>query len=707
MIKTVRMACLGAAVAAVSVLTACGGGGGGGSLLSGSSPAPAPVPVTDPAAPAPAPAPVVATASVPVTVMDGLIAGATVCLDVNGDGQCETGDILAAAATDANGNATIAVPEGDVGKYPVVVVVPVGAVDADSGPVTTAYTLSAPADKTAVVSPLTTAVQFVVASTGVSSQVAADTLQSQTGLPNSPFANYVAAGDNAAANAARVLVAAIQNQSNALGGLVGQTDSSGTVMAAADIQKAIMAQITTLLSAAVVAGSDSTVVNACADKASAACKNAVDSAAGTVVTNNGLTASALAAAVALSKIVLVAEPSSATPTAGFSLDWINVGDANNWYTRIFTWSAAEDTPDSAGLTRNRSIRHLMQNGVETVWANNNDPLRTGDLHWNGSAWVACTVDTLSLGTIRDAQGRSTYNFCDGVSKGTNQRVSTDITGKTMPSVFTLIQGTRTDGGNWGKAPTWFSDPVTASVGGATFPSGSKLHVQSDTTTENSITYDVRDSNILTVRSAAAVQGGDPRPDGLAACYSDMTTSSDVTLELLVARATGKPCLYFQNSFAAGNGATYSGPDPELVFGGSTFSLGNIGTSPLGTASATSYFSGNTGYRVAFDGGNSTVVTFLACPQAANASASSSLSRNCAPIGKGSYAITTLGDARVMTLSGFPVQMAGLTSERVFVERGGKVYYGFKSKLSTSKVTRLNGTAGNAVLSQLGLPTITP
>jgi len=698
MIKPVRMACLSAAVAALATLTACGSSGGSDSPGVGVTPTPA-----APTEPAPAPA---ATVAVPVTVMDGLITGATVCLDVNGNGACETGDILAAAATNASGVATIAVPEADIGKYPVVAFVPVGATDADSGPVTTAYTLMAPADQTAVVSPLTTAVQLVVASTGVSSQAAADTVRSQSGLSNSLLANYVAAADSTAGNAARVLVAAMQSQISTLLSRAGQADSAGVAMSETSIKKAILAQVTDLLTAAVAAGTDAAVVNACADKASAACKSAVATAAGTVVASKGLTNDTLAAMVALDNLVVAVEASSA-PSAGFLLDAVNVGDASNWYSRIFTWTAAEDTPDSNGLVRYRSQRHLKQAGVDTVWANNNDPARSGDLHWNGSAWVGCTVDTLSVSRVWDAQGRSVYEFCDGYIKGHNKRVSSDISGKTMNSVFALIQANRTDGSNWGKAPTWFTGSVTASVDGASFPPGSRLQIQSDVPTEFAFAYDVRNTNVVNVSSAAAVQGGDPRVDGSVACYADSSTSAATTLEMLVARSPGKPCLYFQSSFTAGNGVTYSGPDPETVWWMSTVSLGNVGTAPLGTVNATSYYSGNIGYRLGFEGGSSTVVTYYACPQSANANPNSSLSRNCGVIGKGNYTIQTLGDARVMTLTDFPAQMGNATYDRAFIERGGKVYFGYKSKPTVTKVLRLNGTAGNAVLSQLGLATIAP
>jgi hypothetical protein len=635
--------------------------------------------------------------------MDGLISGATVCLDVNANGACEAGDILATAATDSSGNATLVVPTVDVGKYTVVVSVPVGAVDADSGAVTTAYTLKAPADQTAVVSPLTTVVQFVVASTGVTTSAAAAAVQSQAGLANSPLANYVAAKDTVAGNAARVLVASIQSQFESLKTAIGQNDSFGTPMTAADIQKAVMARSGDLLTAAVAAGSSAAVISACEVKTSAACKSAIATAVTTLVAENGLSTSTVAGAVALNKTVAAADPVPATPTASFALDWVNAADTNNWYTRVVTSSAADNTPDSNGLVRYRMLRQQKVNGVETRWANSSDASRAADLHWNGSAWVGCTVDTISQSTVRDAQGRTTYNYCDNHSKGKTQRVATDISGKSMSSVFALIQSTRTNGANWGKSPTWFTGPVTASVGNAIFPADSKLHVQADTYTETAIGYDVRESNIVKVSSAVVAAGGDARANSAVACNTDTAEFSNVTLELLVARNPGQACIYNPGTVMGGNGVLYSSGARNEGWGRSAVSLGTFGTAPYGVNTMTSYYTTNQRFRVGFAGGSSNAVTFYQCLQRAD----NDSTRNCDSIGTGTYAITTLGDARVMSFSGFPAQMAVLDYERVFVERGGQVYWGYKDKLSSAVVVRLNGTAGNAALTQLGLPTYTP
>src|SRR5437899_10089905 len=118
--------------AALLALAACGGGGGGGS----SAPT---------------------TTNVTTTVVDGALKNVTVCLDKNGNGKCDADEVH--GKTDANGNVTLAVPNADVGKYPILAVVGTDAIDADTGAVPTAYTLPAPADTTSVVSPLSRRVQ--------------------------------------------------------------------------------------------------------------------------------------------------------------------------------------------------------------------------------------------------------------------------------------------------------------------------------------------------------------------------------------------------------------------------------------------------------------------------------------------------------------------------------------------------------------------
>jgi len=115
------------------LLVACGGGGGGGGSGGDSK---------------------VATS---ITVIDGYIKGATVCVDKNDNGACEADETQ--GTTDENGKVTLNIPAADVGKYHIVAYVPAGAIDSDTGKaVGTAFTLRAPKDENSVVTPLTTLV---------------------------------------------------------------------------------------------------------------------------------------------------------------------------------------------------------------------------------------------------------------------------------------------------------------------------------------------------------------------------------------------------------------------------------------------------------------------------------------------------------------------------------------------------------------------
>jgi hypothetical protein len=73
--------------------------------------------------------------------------------------------------------------------------------------------------------------------------------------------------------------------------------------------------------------------------------------------------------------------------------------------------------------------------------------------------------------------------------------------------------------------------------------------------------------------------------------------------------------------------------------------------------------------------------------------------NCSPTGTGTYAIQTVGDARVMRFTNLPVQAAG----RIFVERGGLIYPGLQKNAKFTSQILMNGTAANAMLSASGLP----
>ena len=655
-----------------------------------------------------------ATVSVATSVVDGVIQGATVCLDKNNNGTCDTGE--PSGTTAADGSVTLSVLQTDAGKFPLIAVIGTGAVDKDSGAVTTAYVLEAPADNAAVISPLTTMVQQIATTSNVSSADAAKIVADQTGITVSLFADYTKTRDSdpgsiAAGQVARAIVATIQEQTQALSGSVGAADASGGTISNADIAAAVRDAVAGLLSQLVAAASSSGVQSACAGTAigSTACAAAVQSAAEVLLPQTDLSTATLPILVGVNKQLSGATADVGTPTQGASLDYALFGDANNWYYRAFVSTAAENTPDANGLTRYREIRRKMVDGVLTEWAFNTDPNRQGDAHWNGTAWVDCPFGHENLQTVRDAAGRNTNNYCDNYQLSNGQRVDVDISGNAMSDVIATIRSFPSSANAypaWGTAPVGFTGSSAFGAGTGTFPANSKLRYQTTTPTAAAFAYDVRDSNAVLTYSAAVAAGGDGRTDPSSACDSAETATSPTfnvdTLDTLVARFKGTPCLYNPGTITAGS-TTFTNPNnPSAWWGNSTLSVGTLGTVNI-AGTPTSYFTGNTYVRLAFAGTGVNAVTYYACQQRfGNGS-----TRECAPIGTGSYAITTLGDGRVLTLTNPPPQAASFSYNRVFVERGGKVYYGYQNRLIPSKQIRLNLEATNAVFGVAGVPALVP
>lgn len=155
---------------ASAILTACGGGGGS------------------------------TKTSLSGTVADGYLKGATVCLDINGNAACDTGEPF--ATTGDGGKYTLSdINTGDETKYAVVVSVPAGAVDSDNptGTVGKPYFLSSPAGKGGFISPVTTLIQQKVA-TGASLEAAESAVKALLGITDtsvSLFSDYIAAQGSA------------------------------------------------------------------------------------------------------------------------------------------------------------------------------------------------------------------------------------------------------------------------------------------------------------------------------------------------------------------------------------------------------------------------------------------------------------------------------------------------------------------------------
>jgi hypothetical protein len=686
-----RMSRVGALLA-LTGFAACGGGGGDSDPLAGAP------------APAPAPAPVAVTTPVSVKVIDGPLRNALVCIDLNDDGACSADEPQ--ARTDAGGNATIAVPDAVLGRHAVVAMVGTDAVDADFGPVTAPFVLSTPRDRTAVVSPLTTLVEAQARATGVDSASAEAELRGRAGLQVSLFTDYSAspAGDAAAADAAtvaRLIVLTVQEQSAALAPAVGTADISGATITQADVNR---------VSANAVLGVLPVLGAAVADPAVAGSTDrdaALRSFAQTVVANDtGLSGANAAASIGLQRLYAQAPAAESIDVTGsVSLRTLRYTSASSWFYRALVSSAQDLVPDAQGLRRFYDLRRVLSEGNVLTWSLGGTYARRADVFWNGSAWTDCPFGTRGTTAPPDAAGRTAYVYCGGFSTGLTQSTQTAIAGRTLASVVTQIR--QLPGSDGGVPYSAWGPTDLGLLGDAVFPEGATLGFARTTELGYSPAYDPA-SAALAVIDAPIAAGGDATVPGPAdsppcraigpttpfASYSSAATS----LEQVIANNRGTPCRYAPGTDAGGNA---SGPRNEW-WGNSTVNFGTLEPAvdirPPGTGE---YYRRTRDIRFAFTGDGR--VTYYNCLLRA----SGATGRNCDVAGAGTYRIETLGDARVLILGTPPASAAALTSDRVLIERGGVVRFGYRPRPTTFDSVRLNRAAADALFGRLGLAPITP
>ncbi len=687
-IKRLSLAFANAAIIAVA---GCGGGGG-------ESPSVAPLPAASTPPPASNTPAAPTTTDVSTTVIDGAVKNALVCMDKNSNGKCDADEPQ--GKTDVAGNVTIAVPNADVGKYPILALVGTDAVDADHGTVTVPYSMSAPAGKPSVVSPLTTMVQETIASSGVTIAEAEKTVQNATGITVSLFQDFtkVAAptdGSPDAKTVARMVVVTTQEQNKNLTGAVGTKAIDDQVISQQDLNKAIQKKLLEILPKLIEALTNPAYLAASTPKAKeAAIVAAVSSSLLTtasvptfVAINNQAATTAAANTITVAPII-----------ANASLSGLSYSNSATWSIRTMVASAAQNTPAVGGLVRYVERRLRSNNGVTAAWGMGSEPSRNADLHWNGSAWTGCALNYENTSTLRDAAGNSSYEYCNKLETGKSSRASFDVTGKTMLSVYNQIVSS-------GYTNITIANAATV-LGTTTFPAGSNLFYQTTTPLSEAISYYPGGGNVVKSYSAAVYGGGDARaPSTSVGCssveFQNAPALDTTTLEAMVSANPGTPCLFNTSTLTVGSVTYSSGDSPSEAWGNSSISIGTLGTvNQNGTANA--FYTGNTLIRLAFKGTGTNPVTYYACKQRFGGSP-----RNCRVIGSGNYTITTYGDGRAMTLSNPPIEAAPLTYNRVFVERAGKIYFGYQSKLNVSNTARLNLVGINALMAKLGMPTVNP
>ncbi|MEO7127850.1 MAG: hypothetical protein ABI040_03140, partial [Rhodoferax sp.] len=322
---TMKLGKLFLALAGAAMLTVAGCGGGAGTGTGSQAP--------------------ISMTAVPVTVIDGAIENATVCLDKNNNGACDAGE--PSGKTNVDGQVTLQIDSADVGKYPVIAVVGIGANDADNGEVLVPFTLKAPADQPGVISPLTTLVHAYMQTSGGTSAAAADAIKDQLGLAASPFDDYTqdkTAASNQASTVARLIVVTTQTQRTSTTGAKG---TDGAPLTSAQIDAAINARLLQILPTVILAVLDSPVLSSVT--ASTEEKEAVMTAvAQQVADESGLSKDNIGTVVAATSQTSAPDSTTETPTNTASLRWFEYTDPNNFYYRVFKATAAQNTTDADG-----------------------------------------------------------------------------------------------------------------------------------------------------------------------------------------------------------------------------------------------------------------------------------------------------------------------------------------------------------------------
>lgn len=119
------------------------------------------------------------------------------------------------------------------------------------------------------------------------------------------------------------------------------------------------------------------------------------------------------------------DSTTVAPVAGLNLRSLDFTDASNWYGRVFTFTAQQNTPDSTGNARNVERRASSVAAQVAAWGSGGKPKRQADLSFNGTAWVNCPLDFESTSMGIDAAGTSRYNYCNNRETGINNRANLD------------------------------------------------------------------------------------------------------------------------------------------------------------------------------------------------------------------------------------------------------------------------------------------
>jgi len=385
--------------------------------------------------------------------------------------------------------------------------------------------------------------------------------------------------------------------------------------------------------------------------------------------------------------------------ANVSLRSLSFTDSGNWQYRIETQTTVDAAADASGNFARTERYTRSTNGSPTSWRFGPDPDKANDLFYNGTTWRQCedgyrtTIGPLVGGTRQ-------FNYCDMYAVGEESIIETDISGQRMSAVIAEIRNSL-----GGDGFTEFSEYGPANLGvlgSATFPTGSFKQNVLRTTNAYNPRYTNDAAMQVRAYNADIAAGGDARVNTGIACNNIAPTASidDIAalatnLEQIVGAARGTPCVFGPRTNSVG-----SSLDPHEWWGPSTIEFGeliaeNVDMRPAGTGD---YYKESPSLRVAFSGGSG--VNYYECLIRRSIGGNPESIRNCTLKGSGTYAIDTLGDARLMSFSGTPSPFDELLVDRALIERGGAVYAGIIERTGVNDEVGFNGIGSEALLREL-------
>lgn len=430
-----------AALIALATLTACGGGSSNSdSGDAGNSDMP-PLPETE---------------AVSTRVIDGYLSNVLVCLDTNNNGACDVSEPQ--GVTGAGGAVTLEVPKGEAGRYPLVAMVTTNSQDESGLPVQADYILKAPADAPAQITPLTTLVQAQVVATGKSTEQAAQDIQNQLALEQSPLQDFIANQDQQASDLARLV--AITTQQLVLN-TAGATDNTGAPLTAATVNDVIANTLLQQLDILATIISDN----------EASSDEDLQQISKTLANETKLTSSN-AYVIAEQMRQPVVPDTASVPTS--TLRWLSYQNASNYTFHLINATAEQNTPDSNGTRYFTEIRRTVANGSAQPWS------RTM-VGWTDAGWLECPTNYVhEVRTVPNTNATETL-YC-GVTRSRFQQVGENLANKNVRETVAQIRSSGIVETNGYDYSNWGPDPNLIATD-ATWPEGAMLFTRTVDTLE--------------------------------------------------------------------------------------------------------------------------------------------------------------------------------------------------------------------------------